>query len=94
MSIANDKPLKRRPTHPGHMLRQDFLPDFGLTASKLAAAVRCRAPRCSNRRETTTKKDNHDHEERQPRMDTDGHGWTRMQKEKGVSGQANRCESA
>jgi len=39
MSIANDKPLKRRPTHPGDMLREDFLPDFGLTASKLAAAV-------------------------------------------------------
>ncbi len=34
-----DKPLMRRPTHPGEMLREDFLPDFGLTASKLAAAI-------------------------------------------------------
>jgi len=39
MSIPNDKPLMRRPTHPGEMLREDFLPDFGLTATKLAAAV-------------------------------------------------------
>ena len=39
MTIANDKPLRRRPTHPGEMLREDFLPDYGLTASRLAAAV-------------------------------------------------------
>ena len=27
------------PTHPGAMLREDFLPDYGLTASTLAATV-------------------------------------------------------
>lgn len=25
--------------HPGEMLREDFLPDFGLTAAELAAAI-------------------------------------------------------
>ena len=38
MSIPN-RGLKRRPTHPGEMLREDFLPDYGLTASGLAEAV-------------------------------------------------------
>ena len=28
--------LKRQPTHPGEMLREDFMPDFGLTVSDLA----------------------------------------------------------
>jgi antitoxin HigA-1 len=31
--------MKRRPTHPGEMLREDFLPDYGLTASSLAEAI-------------------------------------------------------
>ena len=31
--------MKRRPTHPGEMLREDFLPDYGLTVSRLAEAV-------------------------------------------------------
>jgi addiction module HigA family antidote len=31
--------MKRRPTHPGEMLREDFLPDFDLTVAGLAAAV-------------------------------------------------------
>lgn len=31
--------MKRRPTHPGEMLREDFLPDYGLTVSGLAEAV-------------------------------------------------------
>jgi len=31
--------MKRRPTHPGEMLREDFLPDFKLTVSGLAVAV-------------------------------------------------------
>ena len=39
MSIANNRLMKRRPTHPGEMLREDFLPDFGLTATSLAEAV-------------------------------------------------------
>jgi len=39
MSIANDNPLQRRPVHPGEMLREDFMPDYGLTVSGLAAAL-------------------------------------------------------
>ena len=39
MRIANNRSMKRRPTHPGEMLREDFLPDFGLTATSLAEAV-------------------------------------------------------
>jgi addiction module HigA family antidote len=38
MSIANTG-INRRPTHPGAMLREDFLPDYGLTVSGLAEAV-------------------------------------------------------
>jgi len=29
----------RRPTHPGEMLREDFLPDYGLTVVGLAKAL-------------------------------------------------------
>jgi len=39
MSISNITGMKRRPTHPGEMLREDFLPDYGLTVSGLAEAV-------------------------------------------------------
>jgi addiction module HigA family antidote len=39
MSIPNSTPMKRRPTHPGEMLREDFLPDYGLTTSSLAEAI-------------------------------------------------------
>jgi len=39
MSIANTTGIKRRPTHPGEMLREDFLPEFQLTASSLAESV-------------------------------------------------------
>lgn len=28
-----------RPVHPGEMLREDFLPDYGMTASAFAAAL-------------------------------------------------------
>ena len=38
MSIANTG-IKRRPTHPGEMLREDFLPDYDLTVSALAEAI-------------------------------------------------------
>lgn len=38
MSIANTG-IKRRPTHPGELLREDFLPDYGLTVSGLAGAI-------------------------------------------------------
>ena len=39
MSIPNASRMKRRPTHPGEMLREDFLTDFDLTVSQLAEAV-------------------------------------------------------
>lgn len=39
MSVPNTMRMKRRPTHPGEMLREDFLPDFGLTVSRLAEAL-------------------------------------------------------
>lgn len=39
MSIPNTNRMKRRPTHPGEMLREDFLPDYGLTVTGLAEAV-------------------------------------------------------
>ena len=38
MSIPNTRERKVRPTHPGEMLREDFLPDFGLTLSSFAKA--------------------------------------------------------
>jgi antitoxin HigA-1 len=38
MSIANTG-IKRKPTHPGEMLREDFLPDYGLTVSGMAEAL-------------------------------------------------------
>ena len=38
MSTANTG-IKRRPTHPGEMLREDFLPDHDLTVSGLAEAI-------------------------------------------------------
>jgi addiction module HigA family antidote len=39
MSIPNTTRMKRRPTHPGEMLCEDFLRDYGLTVSRLAEAV-------------------------------------------------------
>ena len=39
MSIPNNRRLKRPPTHPGEFLREDFLPDYGLTVSGLANAL-------------------------------------------------------
>lgn len=39
MSTANDKQPQIAPTHPGVMLREDFMPDFGLTVSSLAVAL-------------------------------------------------------
>ena len=31
MAIANTEPRQIPPTHPGEMLREDFIPDYGLT---------------------------------------------------------------
>ena len=39
MSIPNTRERKVRPTHPGEMLREDFLPDYGLTVSGFAKAL-------------------------------------------------------
>ncbi len=39
MSIPNTGKMKRRPTHPGEMLREDFLGDYQLSVSQLAEAV-------------------------------------------------------
>ena len=36
MSIMNTEKRKVRPSHPGEMLREDFLPEYGLNASMLA----------------------------------------------------------
>jgi antitoxin HigA-1 len=39
MSIPNTRKRTCRPTHPGEMLREDFLPDYGLSVSSLADAI-------------------------------------------------------
>ena len=39
MSVANSGEMRRRPTHPGEMLREDYLPDYGLTVAGLAEAL-------------------------------------------------------
>jgi antitoxin HigA-1 len=39
MSITNKGRRLHRPTHPGEMLREDFFPDYQLTASGLAHAI-------------------------------------------------------
>jgi addiction module HigA family antidote len=39
MSIPNTGKMVRRPTHPGEMLKEDFLPDYGLTVAGLAEAL-------------------------------------------------------
>jgi len=39
MAIPNTTKREIPPTHPGEMLREDFLPDYGLTATKLASAL-------------------------------------------------------
>ena len=39
MAIQNAAKREIAPTHPGEMLREDFMPDYKLTASSLAAAL-------------------------------------------------------
>jgi len=39
MAIANTTKREIAPTHPGEMLREDFMPDYGLNASSLASAL-------------------------------------------------------
>ena len=38
MTIKNTG-MKRKPTHPGEMLREDFMPDYELSVSSLAKAL-------------------------------------------------------
>jgi antitoxin HigA-1 len=39
MSIKHTGSRKIKPTHPGEMLREDFMHDYGLTVSTFAAAL-------------------------------------------------------
>ena len=39
MTITNSNKRKIAPTHPGEMLKEDFMPDFGLTVASLASAL-------------------------------------------------------
>ena len=39
MSMRNSGNRKVRPVHPGEMLREDFLPDYGLSVTSLATAL-------------------------------------------------------
>lgn len=39
MSVPNTRAMRRRPTHPGEMLREDFLADYGLSVASLAGAA-------------------------------------------------------
>jgi antitoxin HigA-1 len=40
MGIPNKRTRKVRPTHPGVMLHEDFLPEYGLTVSGFAKSLR------------------------------------------------------
>jgi len=48
MSIPNTRPVARRPIHPREILREDFMPDYGLTVGGLAAALACRVSPSTN----------------------------------------------
>ncbi len=37
MPMKNDIVREIPPTHPGEMLREDFMPDYGLTTTSIAA---------------------------------------------------------
>jgi len=39
MSIASRRKMERRPTHPGEILREEFMPDYDLTVARLASAL-------------------------------------------------------
>ena len=39
MTIPNIDGMQRKPTHPGEMLREDFLPDYDLTVAGLAESL-------------------------------------------------------
>jgi hypothetical protein len=47
MSITNSGKRLIRPTHPGEMLREDFIPEYGLIVSSLAGLLPfCSGPDC------------------------------------------------
>ena len=39
MAVSNPNKREIRPTHPGEMLREDFIPDYNLSTTTLAAAL-------------------------------------------------------
>ncbi len=39
MSVPNTRRLRRRPVDPGEVLREEFLPEYALTAAQLAVAL-------------------------------------------------------
>jgi addiction module HigA family antidote len=39
MTIPNTRKLKRRPTHPREILREEFVPEYDLTVTGLASAL-------------------------------------------------------
>ena len=39
MNLKNTKTREIKPTHPGEMLREDFMPDYELTTKRLAEAL-------------------------------------------------------
>jgi addiction module HigA family antidote len=39
MAITKNGVRKVQPTHPGEMLREDYIPDYGLSVAKLAASL-------------------------------------------------------
>jgi len=39
MAIANTNKREISPTHPGEMIREDFMPDYSLNATSLASAL-------------------------------------------------------
>ena len=39
MSIPNTGKIKRRPIHPGEILREEFMPEYDLTVAQLATSL-------------------------------------------------------
>lgn len=39
MTIPNTGTMQRKPTHPGEMLKEDFMPDYDLSVTGLATAL-------------------------------------------------------
>ena len=44
MEIADTEPRQIPPTHPGEMLREDFVPDYDLIGCWVGVGSRCLAP--------------------------------------------------